>query len=108
MGLIIVHHLILTKRIFLKKDFLIVGEGDTFVINGSFGAPEKNLILILVKQRKKYCLSLHYNCDKTYLFVNGKEIYKLTFVSNWSGLLNSLVPDSKIAWIGRGGCVSFK
>ena len=40
--LIIVHHLILTKNIFLKKDFLIVGEGDTFLINGSFGAPEKS------------------------------------------------------------------
>ena len=39
--LIIVHHLILTKKIFLKKDFLIVGEGDTF-LNGSFGAPEKS------------------------------------------------------------------
>ena len=34
------------------------------------------MILILVKQRNKYCLSLHYNSDKTYLFVNGKEIYK--------------------------------
>ena len=40
--LIIVHHLILTKKIFLKKDFLIVGEGDTFLINGSFGALEKS------------------------------------------------------------------
>ena len=40
--LIIVHHLILTKKIFLKKDFLIVGEGDTSLINGSFGAPEKS------------------------------------------------------------------
>ena len=39
---LIVHHLILTKKIFLKKDFLIVGEGDTFLINGSFGAPEKS------------------------------------------------------------------
>ena len=76
LGLIIVYHLILTKKKFLKKDFLIVGEGDTFVINGSFGAPEKNLILFLLKQRKKHCLSLHYNSDKTYLFVNGKKIYK--------------------------------
>ena len=24
----------------LKNDFLILGEGDTFGINGSFGAPE--------------------------------------------------------------------
>ena len=26
----------------LKNDFLILGEGDTFGINGSFGAPQKN------------------------------------------------------------------
>ena len=26
----------------LKNDFLILGEGDTFGINGSFGAPEKS------------------------------------------------------------------
>ena len=34
----------------LKNDFLVSGEGDTFGINGSFGAPEKKLILILVEQ----------------------------------------------------------
>ena len=38
----------------LKNDFLILGEGDTFGINGSFGAPEKKLILILVKQRQNF------------------------------------------------------
>ena len=32
----------------LKNDFLILDEGDILVINGSFGAPEKKLILILV------------------------------------------------------------
>ena len=25
---------------------------------------------------KKFCLSLHYNGDNSYLFVNGKEIHK--------------------------------
>ena len=25
---------------------------------------------------KKFCLSLHYNGDSSYLFVNGKEIHK--------------------------------
>ena len=34
----------------LKNDFLILGNTDTFGINGSFGAPEKKLILVLVKQ----------------------------------------------------------
>ena len=33
----------------LKNNFLVLGEGDTFRINGSFGAPEKSLVLILVK-----------------------------------------------------------
>ena len=32
-----------------KNNFLVIDEGDTFGINGSFGAP----VLILVKQRKK-------------------------------------------------------
>ena len=49
----------------LKNDFLILGEGDTFGINGSFGASEKKI---------KFCLRLHYNNDNSYLFV--KEIYE--------------------------------
>ena len=35
----------------LKIDFLILGEGDNFGFNGSFGATEKKLKLILVKPR---------------------------------------------------------
>ena len=38
----------------LKNDFLILGEGDTFGINGSFVAPEKKLILVLIKQRQNF------------------------------------------------------
>ena len=33
----------------LKNNFLVLREGDTFGINGIFGAPEKNLVLILIK-----------------------------------------------------------
>ena len=28
------------------------------------------------KPKTKVCSSLHYNADNSYLFVNGKEIYK--------------------------------
>ena len=42
-----VHHLILTDN--LSNDFSILGEGDTFGNNESFGGPEKIVILILVK-----------------------------------------------------------
>ena len=34
----------------LKNDFLILGEGDTFGINGSFDPPRKKVILVLVKK----------------------------------------------------------
>ena len=32
-----------------KDHFLVLAEGDPFCINGDFGAPEKSLVLILVK-----------------------------------------------------------
>ena len=51
MGLIIVYYLIL---IILKNEFLILSEGDTIGINGSFGAPGNYLILLLVKQRQNF------------------------------------------------------
>ena len=35
---------------------------------------KKSLVLILVNTN--FCLGLHYNADNSYLFVNGKEIYK--------------------------------
>ena len=35
----------------LKYEFLILSEVDTFGINRSFGAPERKLLLILVKRR---------------------------------------------------------
>ena len=36
----------------------------------------KSLALVLVKKMQKIYLSLKYNDDKSYLFINGKEIFK--------------------------------
>ena len=55
-----------------KNDFLILGEGATLGINGSFGSPEKKFSINFTKENTKFCLSLHYNADNSYLFVNGK------------------------------------
>ena len=55
-----------------KKIFLILGECTTFRINGSFGSPEKKFRINFSKANTKFCLSLHYNADNSYLFVNGK------------------------------------
>ena len=73
-----------SRNNYLKYDFLILGEGDTFGINGSFGA-QKNSISInfninsfsinFSKRKAKFYLSLHYNGDNSYLFINVKEIH---------------------------------
>ena len=54
----------------------MLGEGDTFGINGNFGAPERKFSINFSKAITKFCLSLNYNGDNSYLFVNGKRIYK--------------------------------
>ena len=59
-----------------KNDFLALGERPTYGIYRSFGAPRKKFSINLSKAKAKFCLSLYYNGDNSYLFVNGKEIYK--------------------------------
>ena len=54
---------------------IILGDSPTYGINGSFGSPEKKFSINLTEANTKFCLSLHYNADNIYLFVNGKEIF---------------------------------
>ena len=60
-----------------KNKFLMLGEGPTFGISGSFGSPEKKFSINFSKANTKFCLSLPYNASNSYLFVNGKEILRL-------------------------------
>ena len=53
----------------------MLGEGPTHGINGSFGSPKKKFSIKFTKSNSKFCLSLHYNADNSYMFVNGKEIF---------------------------------
>ena len=59
-----------------KSNFLGLGEDPTFHINPSFGSPEKKFSINFSKANTKF-LSLYYNADNSYLFVNGKEVFKL-------------------------------
>ena len=59
-----------------KNTFLVLGEGPTFGNNGRFGSSEKKITINLSKANTKVFLSLDYNADNSYLFVNGKEIFK--------------------------------
>ena len=58
-----------------KNNFLVLGDGPTFGINGSFGSLGKKFSINFSKANTKFCLSLHYNDDNSYLFVNEKEIF---------------------------------
>ena len=60
-----------------KNYFLVLGEGLSYSINGSFGSPKKKININFNKANTKFCLSLHYTGDKSSLFVNGNEIFSL-------------------------------
>ena len=62
-----------------KKDILILGKGPTQGLEHTLSA-EKMYSINFTEKNKKVCLSLHYNKENSYLFVNGTKIIK--FKSN--------------------------
>ena len=58
------------------KDILILGNGPTQGTGEHSLTAEKMYSVSFTDNGDKYCLSLHYNGAKNYLFVNGKEIIK--------------------------------
>ena len=61
--------------------FLVLGEGDTFGINGSFGAPEKKFSISFSNANTKFCLNLHYMLIITICLVTEKKIYKFSAIN---------------------------
>ena len=59
-----------------KKDILVIGKEPTQRLEHTLTA-EKMYSINFTEKNKKFCLSLHYDRDDSYLFVNGAEIYKL-------------------------------
>ena len=58
-----------------KKDILILGKGPTQGLEHTLSA-EKMYSINFTENIKKFCLSLHYNKENSYLFVNGTKIIK--------------------------------
>ena len=58
-----------------KKDILILGKGPTQGLEHTLSA-EKMYSINFTEHNKKFCLNMHHNGANSYLFVNGKEIYK--------------------------------
>ena len=59
-----------------KNEFLVLGEGPTCGINGSFGSAGEKFSINFSKANPKFYLNLHYNANNSYLFVNEKEKFK--------------------------------
>ena len=58
-----------------KKDILILGKGPTQGLEHALTA-ERSYSINFTKNNNKFCLSLHYNGENIYLFVNSTEIIK--------------------------------
>ena len=56
------------------KNILVVGIDFLQGINDTTIYAEKLYSINFTENNKKFCLSLHYNGDNSYLFVNGTEI----------------------------------
>ena len=57
-------------------NILVLGEDFIQGINGTTIYAEKTDLINFTKTKVEFCLSLHYNDDNSYLFVNGTEICK--------------------------------
>ena len=64
--------MIITK----KNNILVLGKDFVQGIKDITIYAEKLYSINFTENNKKFCLSLHYNGDNSYLFVNGIEIYK--------------------------------
>ena len=70
-----------------KNNFLVIGEGPHDGINDSTGAADFSIKIFGINLRKantKFCLILHYNGDKSHLYVNKTEISKFKEHNNIS------------------------
>ena len=55
-----------------KKNYIqILGDGATQELDGTTFSAEKMYLMKFTKNNDKFCLSLHYNAAKSYLFING-------------------------------------
>ena len=63
-----------------KKDTLILSKGPTQGLERTLSA--KKMYSINFTEKKKICLSLHYNKENSSLFVNGTEIHKFKSIDS--------------------------
>ena len=99
-----------SNSVHATKKNLILGHGLTQRVNNTTVYAEKTYSSNFSAENKIFCLSLHYNGDNSYLFVNGKEFTKfkpkkseikanqltLGSISTIANLSSSHTEDSKL------------
>ena len=71
-----------------NKDILVLGKGPTQGLEHTL-TTEKMYPINFTVTKKKFCLSLHYNGENSYLFVNSIKIVK--FKAKDSEIVESLI-----------------
>ena len=59
-----------------KNNILVLGKDFAQGLNGTTIYVEKSYSINFTENNRKCCLSLHYDGENSYLFVNGTEIHK--------------------------------
>ena len=59
-----------------KKDILVFGEGPTQWVDNTLVSGKAKHSTNILRSQRNFCLSLHYNESKTFLFVNATKIYQ--------------------------------
>ena len=95
-----------------KATFTTLGEGPIRDINNKNVNSEAMFKLNFTKSDKKFVLSIHYNGTNSYLYVNGKQIYKFSALRNPTtgvslalGLISETFPDKEKKEVALDGKV---
>ena len=66
------------------KVILILGEGPTHALNNTTLTAEEKYPINFTQSGKRFVLSLHYNGDNNFLFVNATKVYQFICLGNVS------------------------
>ena len=77
----------------------MAGEGPTDDINGSFDVTEQMFSITLCKAKSKFCLSLHYNADEKFDYVESEEVSFKGNIYNFQAITMLLMNFTKFGLI---------
>ena len=93
------------------NNVLVLGKDFIQGINGTTIYAEKMYLTNFAVDNKRFCLSLHYNGDNSYLFVNGKEIHKFkakdSEIAPYPLCLGGLSKNFEVGYMRASGLIRY-